>query len=307
MKDRGGEVGSFHHPSGGIMVRLSLGEECPKCKYINLIPLPVVKKKSDFFLFGDEASRDLSATSKLFTYSLIGASKPIMLQVEEKLGQIKSKFLPLPPTSWKIHMKELWSGSNRKKNEQFRDVTLNQVQELLNNIGTLFQEFENRIYKTNVLLAADLKDQKQRRPFDKLIKEESYILMCMTTIDVITSQGGEPIFIFDAEKDSEADRVIQQWASKAFSKGCSNILYCFMSYSIPVREPIFVKPASKPMLELADVLSFAVARHNQKTISGQDSDIDCAMFGDVNYYTFIEQGQTLIQQSSTGYPWNLSL
>jgi hypothetical protein len=305
LRDRGADMGSIHHANKKqIWVRLSASEECPKCQHPNLIKLPVIQKKDDFFLFGDEASRELTSTAKLFTYSLVGTSKKFLPEVETRINEIKSRFLPIPPIEWSIHMKELWSGDNRSKHPHFKDVSLEKVKSLVADIKNLFEEFGNKIYKTNILLAGDSVEKGKKKQFDKIIKEESYILMVLNTVELVTKHGAEPIFIFDAEKNVEADKVIQMWASDAFSKGCRNILYCFLTHGIPIREPIFVKPASRPLLELADVLSFTVARYSQKLFLRQPPDIDCSIFGEVNYYTFTEKGQYLENKISTGYPWN---
>lgn len=306
LRDRGGDMGSIKSKDGkGIFYRLSASEICPICNEMNLINLPVIKKKDEFFLFGDEAFRELNPTTKLYTYSIIGTSKAFIDEIETALRKIKSNFLPVEPDSWTIHMKDLWSGSNRKRNKQFMHLTFNDIKMLLDDISSLFENFGDKIYKTNIMIAGNCKSSKQKMAFDKLLRDETYKFLVLKTIDLTTSNGAEPIFNFDAEKKCEADTVIQKWASDSFKNGCQNILYCFMSHSIPVREPIFVKPGSRPLLELADILSFVVARYNQRLYNKENPDINCSIFGKVNYWTYTEKGKTVVNKLATNYPWNI--
>ena len=201
-------------------------------------------------------------------------------------------------------MKDLWSGHNRARHEQFKHLTLEDVYRLLKKLSEIFAQYGPTIYKTNIILAGRMPDKKDFKKFDMLIKNDAYILLVMLTMDSITGQGGEPVFMFDAEKDTKSERIIQQWAADAFSKGCKNVLYAFMSHGIPTEEPVFVPPASRPLLELADVLSFVVARYNHKLFLKQRPDIDCSMFGSVGW-TFEGGGDTLISRTANAYPWNV--
>ncbi len=208
-------------------------------------------------------------------------------------------------------MKELWHGSSRIKNNLLKDIKLEQIMNLLGEIELLFNEFGPKIYKVNITLAAGLGDKvKKIKVLENHLKNEAYELLVLNTINIVTMHGAEPHFIFDAEKDLterhlNGDKVIQKWASDAFSKGTRNMLYCFMSHGIPVKEPIFVKPGSRPLLELADIISFVVARHNAKALKNEKTEIDCSMFGEVEYYTFVENGEYLESKVSTKYTWVL--
>jgi hypothetical protein len=128
----------------------------------------------------------------------------------------------------------------------------------------------------------------------------------MQVIDNVTGLGGQPVINFDSQKPSKANTTIHQWARDAFQNGQGNLLYSFLSHSSFVPEPVFVPPASHPLLEVADFVSFAVPRHHHRLFHGTDPEIDLKILGDVMYMTFSLDGVDLLFQDSVGYPWQLN-
>lgn len=292
---------------GGCWVRLSAQDKCPSCDRLTEIALPVKERKAVVPLFGDEAVRDLSDEGALlFTYSLIGASKPFVAEIEEQIKGLKRRLRPaLSPDEWKIHMTVLWSGQQRRKRPEFSDWGKSETDALITGIGDILSRAGPKLFKYSIVLAGKPVDENAQEGFKDHVQKEAYVLLVMRVIDAITDLGGQPVLHFDSQKAAKADVVIHQWARDTFRNGQGNLLYSFLSHSIFVPEPIFVPPASHPLLEVADFMSFAVARHHFRAYQGAVSEIDLRVLGQVCYMTFAHDGGDLLYQTSVGFPWQL--
>lgn len=306
LKTRGFPMGSIE-AKGGYWVRLTAQERCPACEHLVEITLPVVKRRDVVLLFGDEAARLLTDIGGLlYTYSLIGTSKPFIGDIENDIRQLKLDLCPdLDPGEWKIHMTVIWSGQQRRKYREFRDWDKQKVDQLIGGVGEIIRGAGNKLFKYNIVLAGQPQNQEEKRKFEDYVQHEAYILLLVQVIDNITGLGGQPVIHFDAQKPTKANTVIHQWARDAFQHGQGNLLYSFLSHSIFVPEPVFVPPASHPLLEIADFMSFTVARHHYRVYNKAQPEIDLRVLGQVMYMTFSHDGDYLLCESSEGYPWQL--
>lgn len=72
-----------------------------------------------------------------------------------------------------------------------------------------------------------------------------------------------------------------------------------------VPEPIFVKPASKPLLEIADTLSFLIARFHYCNMHNKKIDVDLNILGEVMYSNYEIETGDFIYKRVNYYPWKL--
>ncbi len=291
---------------GGHWVPATTNEKCPKCKQYFTINLPKKDRKGDLFLFGDEAFRPLSTDGSmmLYTYSLVGTSKPLLSCVEDQVRDLKSKLIPnIDPDSWAIHMKDIWSGSNREKRPHLASWTRETTEALFDGAREIFTNQQNMLFKYNIMFYGKVLDFKSKINLERFIRDEVYSALLMFVIDMATSLEAQPVIHFDSQKNSMSDRVIHQWAKDAFNSNQSTLLYPFISRGIVIPEPIFVPPASKPLLELADIMSFCVARFHYLKFSHKLPDIDLSIFGKTNFLALDPISGDLLYQRSIGYPW----
>jgi len=82
------------------------------------------------------------------------------------------------------------------------------------------------------------------------------------------------------------------------------LLFGYLARGIEIPEPVFVSPASRPCLEVADFVSYVIARYCYRRIKGQPIDLDPKYLGPVVYLGFDSSGALLFSRS-TGYPWRL--
>ncbi|MFA6412172.1 MAG: hypothetical protein WCW53_05690 [Syntrophales bacterium] len=136
------------------------------------------------------------------------------------------------------------------------------------------------------------------------LKNEAYILLILNAIDEWTEKNAQPNIFFDSEKESLASEVIHKWARDTFRGSQQSLLYGFLSKGIEIPEPKFVSPASSPGLEIADLVSFSIARFYDRMWKGKEIEIDPGRMGLVTYLGYASNGD-LLWRRQEGYPWEL--
>lgn len=309
LKHRGDSMGAIQLNENYFFQRISAYDNCNNCGENCEIKIPSKELKDEIFLYGDEAMRKLPKYGgELFTYSLVGSSEPQREQVSNEIKSLKKSLTPnMNPEEWNIHMKTIWNGEKRTKSEEYSQWNYKTVFDLLDGLGEIIKKYDPYLYKLNIVLAGKTIDHNKNKKFTDYLQHEAYILLVMTAIKTITDLGCKPSIHLDSVKPAKADIVIHEWARDAFSHGSSNLLYALISKGIAVPEPIFVKPASHPFLELADVLSFSVARHHFMKCKKKKPEIDLSCFGRVQYMTMSNNGNRVeVKVSTNGYPWKIN-
>jgi len=272
-------------------------QKCPSCNTSVSIEVPKHEVKASGSLFGDDASRDFENKS-VFIYTLLGADKKFLPDLESKLKKLKQNLLPsIHPDEWKIHMKDMWSGSNRKRHKYFKFLTFDEIKDFVDKILNLIRK--NNLFIYNIAATCPQKAPKKER---QLLCNESYTLIVMNAIDEWTNKSAQPYIYFDSEKDSNADEIIHGLAKNLFYNSQHSLLYAFLSKGIEIPEPKFVKPASYPELELADFISYTIARFHLRMWQGKSIEIDPKHLGLATYLGYDKIGNLLCCRR-VGYPW----
>lgn len=294
------------HDGSGRWIPRKTYETCPSCEEMVSLDLPIVKMQSKVMLFGDEAYREEQG-KLIFTYSLVGAHDKMIPIINESLQELKLELCPSEcPDSWAFHMKELWSGDNRSRHRIFSNWDIEKVHLVIRRLFQLIQSHAQHIFMYNIALTT-----KKPRGFNSTSaldkpKDNAYITLVMYVIHSLTTAKAQPVLTFDAEKRTDADQVIQGWARDAFNGSQHITLYPFLAHGIEVPEPIFVKPSSQPCLELADFVSYIIARMHLKKWQGQEIEeiLHPRNLGKVIYLGF-DKTDHLVFDTTESYPWEL--
>ncbi len=81
-------------------------------------------------------------------------------------------------------------------------------------------------------------------------------------------------------------------------------MYAYLARGIEIKEPEFVKPSLYPCLELADFVSYVVARFHLKKWQNDKIEMDPLRFGTVTYLGF-DKNVNLVPTRQEGYPWHV--
>lgn len=277
----------------------SITQVCPRCGTHIQLPLPTNKMRTRGSLFGDNAEREHEGR-KVSVYSLVGTDQSLLSAFEIKVRRLKQRLLPaIPPDSWKIHMKDMWAGHSRIKHPVYKALSFEDVISFVDQALTLIKESNLFIY--NIALTTDQNGSRVISDPNGL-RNEAYILLVLNAIDEWTEKNAQPSIFFDSEKYSYANEVIHGWARDTFRGSQHSLLYSFLSKGIEIPEPKFVSPASLPGLEIADFVSFAIARFYDRMWKEKQIEIDLSRMGLVTYLGYDSNGDFLWRRQE-GYPW----
>jgi hypothetical protein len=287
----------------GMWIRTGAQAECLACHTELVIPLPVEKQKARYSFFGDEPFRNVE-DRKVLTYSLAGTNRVRLPEVENAIRDFKSRLYPsVSPDSWRLHMTDIWPEYARKRHPIFREWDSDFIEDFAERFFELIRGFDDAFVIYNISgIYYPSKDKKRQRLERKQTRLEAYSMLLVTVIYAATKDRIQPSFVFDSEKDSEANNVIHSWAQDAFYGSRLNLLHAFLARGLEIPEPMFVRPGSRPCLEVADFVSYVVARYCFRKLKNQPIDLDPELLGPVYYLAFVPDGD-VVTSMSTGYPW----
>lgn len=265
---------------------------CPKCGSQTLVKFPKRSKRGEVMLFGDEAAR---GDMGIYTYSLLGASRDLLPQIEQEILKFKQAIAPtVTPDSWRLHMTEMLSGQQRRNHPIFNRWSRDNVVAVVTGLFDLFARLAKDLFIFNISL-----DGLTNTPTE--LRDVAYISLVAELVDGFTEKGFQPHILFDADRPVAADHVIQGWARESFEGFQKMLLYPFLAKGIQIPEPKFVQPGSHPCLELADFVSFIIARYLWLLRKGKEVEFDPARLGKV-FYMVQRQNGDLAQFRQIGYP-----
>lgn len=288
---------------GGQWVPSSALFKCPTCQAELLLPVPHVQQTGGYTFFGDEAHRE---TEKLWltTYSLVGTLNRDLHVLVDKVEQLKRRMEPgREPSSWKIHMKQLWSSDVRKADPIFKEWGPEKVQTMCDELFSLISIYGSELMVVNAASIFYLpENRKELRKATDCVRNQVYLALVHQVIDMATKCGVRPKFVFDGDVKRDDGTFTQPWAADVFNGGKLNLVYPFLARGMLIEEPEVVEPGSRPGLELADFVSFVIARYLHRRLRGECLDLDPRRLGKVQYIGFTASGD-MIRRHKDRYPW----
>jgi len=272
-----------------VWVMVGQGIPCPACGANVTVQFPQVSRKGKLLLFGDEAYRDsIPPGTFIWTYTLVGASPAIVEKINQSVHDLKIKLCPtLRPDEWRFHMVELLN--NPKRHPVFANWPFDKRLSVIQSLSELMLKLNEQVYVFNLAATHHL----NVRSLDAA-RAFSFVHLIMKLIDENTSIGLQPNFVFDQDASFRA-------AKKFYLENRNTFQFAFISRCIPIPEPQFVSPGSQPCLELADFVSYIIARFHSRKWQNKNIDIDPASFGKAFYFGFVKEQMIRIFQQ--GYPW----
>ena len=284
----------------GRWITKKASQICPRCEAEVMIDLPIKKLRTKVLLFGDDAKRTRGNRS-VSIYSLVGADQAFLPEFEANIRDAKRRLLPsIPQDSWKIHMKEMWSGSSRKRSPVFCNLSFNNILTFIHDLLEAVKS--SKIFIYNIAAVSNQRKSLTNKE-EKNLRDDAYLLLVSFVINELTERSAQPNIFFDSEKRSSANNTIHGWARDAFKGSQHSLLYGFFSKGIEIPEPQFVPPASTPGLEIADFVSFVIARYYLRMWQDKDVEVDPKNFGPATFLKFSSPGNLFFLRQE-GYPWD---
>lgn len=273
---------SVFEVEGRLFRQVSYGTVCTVCGAPYDMPIHNAKYIRDADIFGDEAFRSVDGKS-IFCYTFVGfvGSQKSEKKFKRQYNKIKERLAPtVYPDEWVLHVTELLSSDKRRKSKHLSHLNGEQALKGLREVARLIGKFTSsshlNVYNAVNILVGDVKGRDKSGVLDSV-----YSSVLMRVIGEYTSSGVAPKFYF--EKTG-----VDGWAKNLFDGGRLTLLWIRVANGLPVMSPLFVSPSYSFYLEIADVVSFIVARYLYCVGSRAEgrmveSDIDPGLLGKLRY------------------------
>jgi hypothetical protein len=238
--------------------------------------------------FGDEAYRDVGRNF-IAVYTLLGIStgyeKDIGLALEDEK---KSTAPMLDPNSWRIHVTEMNNGRKRIQHPQYKHLSRDDVEFLLVRCANIIEKMDDYAWKSCIVCVYQLGNhpKRDRRAIRSAIERGMLLGLLGDAIYQTTAQELLPQFFFDAQSIKALTAGTEGWAEEAYLGSRHYLGHLFVSHSNDIPPPRFVRPGSHPLLELADVHAYSVARFIERKIRRLPLENDLERFGKFKYLSF---------------------
>jgi hypothetical protein len=275
--------GHWHWVPVGIPLTCS-SETCRHDFHINV---PILPNENRWALYGDEAARYIglrhedqsSGNLNFYCLTLVGLHKRRHDRVRKQICNLKKEIRPTEdPDSWTHHFTEIWeskpeSGVFHLHNKPAKIEHAKKLAQIIRNARPDLTTFN---ISNCIILPSDPKVRK------KLLKHQKHSVFSesiLTTLGVFRNQGKSVQWVFDNIQDTTFRDKTEGWASECFLGLQYTRLFCWMSGGATVIEPSFVRPGSHFLLEVADFISYCVAREFERAILGQHSEFPSSLLG----------------------------
>ncbi|MBL1353003.1 MAG: DUF3800 domain-containing protein [Zetaproteobacteria bacterium] len=297
------------YSGGGQWIPVSINIKCntPECRETIDIQTPIVEVKSKWNLFGDEAGRLISeplpnlSTKSLhfFCITLIGLHSTRQKRVERRLRSLKKSICPQKdPSTWVHHFSDIWGSDPKEK--QYDLATKRAKIKYAKSFARILRSERPNLASFNISSCIEIaSDKRERRVSLKYQKEDVFSQSILLTLDKLRESQLSVSWTFDNIKDSTNGNRTEGWASECFLGLQYLPLFTWLSAGAYIEQPRFVKPGSNFLLEIADFMSFWVAREFERKSIGKDCELSTASFGKGYYQGTIQNGNVLTEWSDS--------
>lgn len=291
-----------NYNGSGRWICSSVKVVCPNCTYENSFSIPLKEINSTYYLYGDEAYREIGK-KQVICYTLVGTNMRFIPIINDKIYHFKKEIFPdKDPKEWTLHMKDIWAPNHRAKSI-YKDFSVSQINEIVEKYFNLVKNLGNGFTIHCVSSISEIPNKVSKKFLtDKKI--DIYSLLIARITQQFIEQKIKPIYTFDSEKIGQEDNIIHEWAEKAFIGFQHSLLYGYLSGGTYIETPKFVKPGSYPCLEIADFISYVIARYCFKRLLNKKVDLPPEKLGYINYLGF-EKDVDFLYLYQDSYPWDI--
>lgn len=278
----------------GRWIPVSIPIECSGCKLNYVYQIPVIERESTWGLYGDEAGRIVEFNGErlhFFCLTLVGLHKRKHKLLQLKLNKLKLDANPdVAPEAWTHHFTEIWSDSGPGRRFAFPGVAekISYGQSFAKMIFDLAPELVCYNFSSAIVLSDNRRDNASAI---KSQKEDLFKQALLITLDSMRANKKKVAWYFDNIKDSTSGERTEGWALECFLGLQYTPLFTYLAAGAYIPEPVFMKPGSHYLLEVADFISFCMARDFLKISEGKLGEIPSARLGKINCYRIMGNGQ----------------
>ncbi|MCA6109785.1 hypothetical protein [Bradyrhizobium cenepequi] len=271
----------------GAWIQQSVIQTC-ECGSKVSIPLDPKPPRGILWLYGDEANRETQGYA-VECYTLVGGTNGVIRDLVNGLKEAKCKLLPdLDPATWTVHCTKLANRRWRTESERFSDLTEGDVHTFFCNCAQIFKNAQRYSSNTAVFgFRKRMTDQDAERHARKDAKRIAHLALLSSAIFHGTGNGLIPRFFLEAVKEVRHFPHIEGWSRDSFLGSRHYLAHELLCHGNHVPAPEFLAPRSHPLLELADIHAYHLARSLMLQSSGRSPEVPMSMFGEFCYLAMI--------------------
>lgn len=288
--------------NGNMIVPVGSNIKCTHCDSVIEINFPGKTYNQDVFIFGDEAIREDKFFEKvLITYTMIASPRAdtISRDFEMKFLNLKSELVKnVCPSKWVLHFKDLNDDRKRQSSKYFSSLSKSDVLSFAKKLGELIDSYPGHIVKWN---CTSVFHKPKKWGKQELRKHKSLVFypLFMRVVDATTSSGMAPRVHMEQSGDDG-------FILNSVLGGKCTLMWPFLTNCIPVANPIFEEPCKNIYYEIADFVSFIVARYlyviaNRAEGIDMEFDYQTEWLGKVFYMCTASNG-TFHSMEQVGFP-----
>lgn len=284
---------------GGIWQVGAFDIECNHCKNTQSFEFEMAPFNMEASAHCDDAFREMD-DKQLVSFSIM-LSKPTLdlIKFKKRFDEIKRNLNKnIRPSAWCIHTTDIWSAKKRSNFKHLSEIDRKEVVRMCKDFERLFSDFEDDIDIYNasgVFYKPKIYDKKVYTAF----KERVYYALIMRVYAEWTKAGISPRLFVEATGNDG-------WAKNLFQGGRLTKMWPILTHGMPIRSPEFVPKNHDFRLDIADFVSFVIARYlylvekNSENIE-IEFDVDTKWLGKVKYSGFKSDGVCL-HTTDRAYP-----
>lgn len=287
-----------HGQGHWVPVGIPLTCSSEACKHDFFINVPILPNKNRWTLYGDEASRYISQPPaehsseplNFYCVTLVALHARRHERVRKQIFNLKKVIRPTEdPDSWVHHFTEIWDS--RPESGQFCLKNKSEKIEHAKKFAKIIRDARPELATFNISGCIFVPgDPKERKRALKHQRENTFSESIITTLREFRRQGKSVNWVFDNIQDVTSGNKVEGWASERFLGLQYTRLFCWLSAGATVTEPSFVRPGSHFLLEVADFISYCVARDFERAIVGRRPEFPTSFLGQGFYQGTLGNG-----------------
>lgn len=297
-----------HNEGGGYFVPASLPLLCGSCHAAFEIEIPRIKAQSVWTIYGDEAGRYIDqppakySTEALhfFCITLVGLHNRRRERVRKQIQRLKKSIVPdRDPEDWQLHFRKIWGSDGRTDEFQLsnKDEKIAFAKKFARVLREARPELATMNFASCIVVPSDAKARAKQINFQK---QDLFCLSLLSSLQQFRQRKLGLRWVFDNVKDTTGGERTEGWAKEAFLGLQYTRLFTWLSAGSTVLEPDFVQPGSHFLLEIADFVSYCVARDFDKNVQGAQSEFPSSLLGQGFF-------QGVLKDGSVEFQWSLGL
>jgi len=232
--------------------------------------------------YGDEAHRLIKTTEgeiSFFCITLVGIHPDLREGFEAAVSALKQTLKPdQDPKEWTYHATDIWSTHPDQR--KYNLISVPEKISHMKSFAKLIRDAKPQITTMNFSSAIILPDEKaERKEMLNFQRDDILKQATLTSLEILRNNSMGINWIYDNIKDTTTGERTEGWADECFLGLQHNRQFVYLTAYANIAKPNFVRPGSHYLLEVADFISYWVAREFFRSISKQPIEIKCALMG----------------------------